>query len=176
MILNLRTWSTVDNNDKEDCMQFSQEQLDEVLAKHKKWLDGEDGGDRAHLSGADLSYADLSRADLSYADLSYADLRFAKLYCAKLVGANLSHAFSLSTDLRNVDLSHADITGADMDYSSWPLWCGSLRVKADEAICAQLAYHLARLMENSGLAVGDEVRNLANRAKQIEEYGLPPIS
>ena len=67
-------------------MQYSQNELNEILAKHKKWLNGEEGGERAnlrsanlrhaYLSYADLRHADLRHADLSYADLSYADLRF----------------------------------------------------------------------------------------------------
>ena len=55
---------------------FTKEQLKEILAKHKAWLNNEDGGERANLSSADLRYADLSSADLSSADLRYADLSF----------------------------------------------------------------------------------------------------
>ena len=59
--------------------------LKEILEKHKKWLRGDDGGERADLSGADLSGADLSGADLSWADLSGADLSGADLSGAKNV-------------------------------------------------------------------------------------------
>ena len=38
---------------------FTKEQLKEILAKHKAWLNNEDGGERADLSSADLSSADL---------------------------------------------------------------------------------------------------------------------
>ena len=41
------------------------EELNKILEKHKKWIKGEDGGERADLSGADLSGADLSGAVLS---------------------------------------------------------------------------------------------------------------
>ena len=57
-------------------MQYSQNELNEILAKHKKWLNGEEGGERANLRHADLGYAHLSYAYLSYADLRHADLRF----------------------------------------------------------------------------------------------------
>jgi len=40
-------------------MQYSQNELNEILAKHKKWLNGEEGGERANLRSADLSSADL---------------------------------------------------------------------------------------------------------------------
>lgn len=49
-------------------------ELKEVVAKHGKWLRGEDGGARANLSDANLRYADLSDADLSGANLSDANL------------------------------------------------------------------------------------------------------
>ena len=72
---------------------FTKEQLKEILAKHKAWLNNEDGGERADLSSADLSYADLSSADLSSADLSSADLSYADL---SSVNANESTAMFFS--------------------------------------------------------------------------------
>ena len=47
--------------------------IKEILDKHKKWLNGEAGGERADLSEANLRGADLSWADLSWADLSGAE-------------------------------------------------------------------------------------------------------
>ena len=66
---------------------MTQEELNNVLELHKKWLNGEKGGVRADLSDADLSVAYLSGADLRDADLRYADLRWANLYMANLIGA-----------------------------------------------------------------------------------------
>ena len=43
--------------------------LQEILDKHKKWLNEEEGGERADLSDADLSGADLSGADIDYSCL-----------------------------------------------------------------------------------------------------------
>ena len=54
-------------------------ELKEILEKHKKWLNGKEGGVRADLRGADLSNADLRDADLSNADLRSAYLRGADL-------------------------------------------------------------------------------------------------
>ena len=53
---------------------MKQEELNLILENHKKWLNAEDNGSRANLSGADLSRANLSGANLSGADLSGADL------------------------------------------------------------------------------------------------------
>jgi len=58
--------------------------LQEVLQKHKKWLNGEEGGERANLRGADLQEANLRGADLREADLRGANLRGADLQEANL--------------------------------------------------------------------------------------------
>ena len=68
--------------------------LKQILELHKKWLNNEDGGKRAYLSGADLSSAYLSSANLS--------------------GANLSSANLSGADLRSADLRSADLSGADL--------------------------------------------------------------
>jgi hypothetical protein len=75
------------------------DELKEYLRKHKLWVYGEGGGERADLSCANLSYADLRGAKLSCADLRGADLRNADLRDVDLRGAKLSCA-----DLRNADL------------------------------------------------------------------------
>ena len=59
---------------------MNRKDLEIVLAKHKKWLNDEEGGERANLSEADLSEANLRWANLSGADLSGADLDFACLH------------------------------------------------------------------------------------------------
>ena len=63
--------------------------LKDILVKHLKWLNDEEGGTRAYLSGADLSRADLSGANLSGAYLSGAYLSGADLSGAYLSGADL---------------------------------------------------------------------------------------
>ena len=68
---------------------------------------------------ANLSRADLSRADLSRADLS------------------------------DANLSRADLSLADIDYSSLPLWCGSLDAQFDDRQIKQIAYHLVKAGLNS---------------------------
>ncbi len=44
-------------------------------------------------------------------------------------------------NLRGADLQVADLRWADLDFSCWPLWCGSFNVKVDKRIASQLAYH-----------------------------------
>ena len=88
------------------------DELKEVLEKHKKWLNGEDGGERANLSGANLFGADLRVANLSGANLFGADLHGADLFRADLSGADLSGANLHGADLSGANLSGADLHGA----------------------------------------------------------------
>ena len=48
-------------------------------------------------------------------------------------------------DLRGANLWGADLRGANLDFSAWPLSCGSFGVKVDDRIVAQLFCHIARL-------------------------------
>ena len=88
--------------------------LKQILELHKKWLNNEDGGKRADLSGADLRRADLRDADLRDADLSGADLSGADLSGAYLSGADLSGADLSGAYLSGADLRGADLRGADL--------------------------------------------------------------
>ena len=92
---------------------MTQEKLQQILAKHRLWLQAEVDGERADLSHANLSGADLSRADLSYANLSRANLSGADLSGADLRGADLSRA-----NLSGADLSGADLRGADLSVAN----------------------------------------------------------
>ena len=95
---------------------FTQSELNEILAKHKKWLNDEEGGERANLSSASLSSADLRSADLRSANLSYANLRSADLSSADLSSADLSSANLRSANLSYADLSYADLSSANLRF------------------------------------------------------------
>ena len=58
---------------------MKQEELNEILKKHKLWLENNENGQRADLRYANLSNANLSGADLSGTELSGANLSDAKL-------------------------------------------------------------------------------------------------
>ena len=93
---------------------FTEEQLQEILQKHKLWLDGKKGGECADLRYADFSHADFSHADLRYANFNYADLRYANFNCADLREANFSYA-----DLRGADFSYANFRYANLRYADF---------------------------------------------------------
>jgi uncharacterized protein YjbI with pentapeptide repeats len=186
-------------------MKMNEDELKIVLDKHEKWLNDEEGGERADLRdanlryanlryanlqhadlqganlrdadlrdadlqdadlqdadlrdadlhgadlhGANLRYADLQDADLRDANLRDADLRYADLRDADLHGANLRYADLRGAnlryaDLRDANLRHANLQDADLDFSCFPLWCGSFNIIDDGHIAKQLLSHIARL-------------------------------
>lgn len=132
---------------------MKQEELQEILEAHGKWMNGEYGGARAYLSGADLSGADLSDANLRGANLRGADL----------IGANLRRAY----------LSGANLIGADLDFACWPLWCGSLAVKVCKRIAVQLAYHFCKLDcdDPEYIAARNAILDFANQFHRVGECG-----
>ena len=89
---------------------MNQQELNEIIEKHGKWLRGEEAGERADLRGACLSGAYLRGACLSGAYLRDADLRDAYLRDADLRDA----------DLRGACLSGAYLSGADLSGAN--LW------------------------------------------------------
>ena len=130
------------------------------------------------LRDADLRDADLSRADLRDADLSGADLSGADLRGADLSRADLSRADLSGADLRGADLRGADLRGADIDFSCWPLWCGSLRVKVDKRQAAQLAYHLCSMQceDEEFIKMRNGILAFSNKFHRVGECGkLAPI-
>lgn len=112
---------------------MTQKELNMILDKHKMWLSGKEGGEKADLRGADLR------------------------------GVNLSEAY----------FGGADLCGANLDYSCWPLWCGSLDVKVDARIARQLAYHFCRLDcdDPEYLEARKAIAEFANKFHRVEECG-----
>ena len=157
---------------------MNQEGLEEVLRRHQLWLEGKKGGEGAdlrgaNLLGADLRGANLNRVDLAEADLRGADLREANLNRVDLAEADLHGADLRGADLREANLRGADLRGADLDYSCWPLWCGSLDVTVDKRIAAQLAYHFCRVRcdDPEVQAAQKALAPLANQFHRAEECG-----
>ena len=123
---------------------MTREGLNEILRKHKLWLDDADGGERA---------------DMQYADMQGANMR----------GANMQDA----------DMQGADMQGADIDYSCWPLWCGSLKAHVDDRIAIQLLYHALSVVQHSPYVsenikrtlLTPDVVEVANRFHRVDECG-----
>ena len=79
---------------------FTKDELKYILDNHKKWLNNEDGGERADLRGSDLRGSDLRWSDLRWSDLRGSDLRWSDLSWS---------------DLRWSDLSGSDLSGSKID-------------------------------------------------------------
>ena len=121
----------------------------------------------------DLSDADLRSADLSDANLSDADLRSADLSDANLRGANLRGADLGGANLSDADLGGANLRGANLDYSCYPLWCGSLHLKADKRLACQLAYHLCSMQCDDAdyIKMRNSILGFANQFHRVDECG-----
>lgn len=93
--------------------------IDKALHLHKKWINGDDGGVKADLSGVVLCGVDLTRVDLRMAVLAGADLTEsrlieANLYKADLSGSRLTGSILRGANLREADLDSADLSEADL--------------------------------------------------------------
>ncbi len=77
------------------------------------------------------------------------------------------------------NLGGADLSDADLDYSCWPLWCGSLTAQIDDRIAMQLLYHLCSTIMHSlevstdikAVLLSQMVLDIANRFHRADECG-----
>lgn len=144
---------------------MEKEEYHTMLELHRKWINGEQGGERldqlgltqmvddlrgytlqkailpgATLWGVNMEEVDMQGINLCDASLFCSDLERADLRGAELMNANLSVVNLLGADLRGANLEEANLYG-----SCWPLWYGSFDVKVCKNIAAQLAYHFCKL-------------------------------
>ena len=136
---------------------MTSEEIKKVLDLHQKWINEEDGGERANLRGANLSGADLRGADLRGADLYRANLRWADLREA---------------DLRGADLREADLRGADLDFSCFPLWCGGSKFQCDTKLVYQLLAHICTLNFPDDEGIKDLIKPFAMKSHRAVDLGL----
>jgi hypothetical protein len=85
---------------------------------------------------------------------------------ANLIGANLKGADLKGANLTGANLTGADLIEADLDFSCWPLWCGSTKVKVDQRIINQLAYHLA-VLEDCPIQLRKALKEYANQFHRV---------
>ena len=79
----------------------------------------------------------------------------------------------LDYDLSDANLSDADLRGANLDYSCYPLWCGSLHLKADKRLACQLAYHLCSMQCDDAdyIKMRNSILGFANQFHRVDECG-----
>ena len=153
--------------------QFDREEVLKLLKRGRKQaiLDYDLKG--ADLSGTDLKGANLKGADLSGANLREANLRDTNLINTDLSGADLRGADLRGADLKGANLKGANLRGANLDYSCYPLWCGSLHLKADKRLACQLAYHLCSLQCDDAdyIKMRNSILDFANQFHRVCECG-----
>ena len=93
------------------------EKLKEICLKHVKWLNGEEGGERANLRGSNLSGSNLLRSNLSGSNLLGSDLSGSDLSGSNLSGSNLSGSDLSDSDLSGSNLSGSDLRGSNLSGS-----------------------------------------------------------
>ena len=143
---------------------MNNEELKEILEKHAKYLSGDPDAERTYLCNADLRGADLRDADL----------RDAYLRDANLFDANLFDA-----DLHGAYLLNANLHGANIDFSCFPLCCGSLHVHFDNRQMIQILYHLLSVVSYSKYTSEEmkkalltpELCDIANKFHRVNECG-----
>lgn len=94
--------------------------------------------------------------------------------CKKAVlDYNLRGADLRGANLRGAGLRGADLRGADLDYSCYPLWCGSLHFKADKRLACQLAYHLCSMQCDDAdyIKMRNSILGFANQFHRVDECG-----
>ena len=77
----------------------------------------------------------------------------------------------------NIDLSGANLRGANIDFSCWPLWCGSFGVKTDIEQIRRLLYHICRVKcdDPTFAKTVASIRDEANTWSGIERHYLDKI-
>ena len=156
---------------------MTSEEIKKVLDSHQKWINEEDGGERADLRGADLRranlrWADLREANLSEANLSEANLRGADLREADLREADLRGADLRWANLRGADLRGADLRGADLDFSCFPIWCGGSKFKCDTKLVYQLLAHICTLDFSDDEGIKELIMPFAQKSHRAQDLGI----
>ncbi len=100
---------------------YTQQELTLILDAHKRWLNNEEGGERANLDNASLDNASLDNASLIGASLIDASLRGASLRGASLIGASLDKKYYSATRIgsRNSMTTYC--------FEDDIIWCGCFK-------------------------------------------------
>lgn len=131
------------------------EELAEILEKHKKWLNGEKGGERANLSRADLSRANLSGAQGILSAVNYIDENFERVEAGYVAyktfncgvysapetwkiepGAVLSENVNANrTDTCGCGINVAPLEWVKREYPNRPIWKVLIRWEWLAGVC-----------------------------------------
>ena len=96
---------------KDQWKKLSQQELEEVLDKHEKFVNNQRNGKRAQLGMHDLSYLDMAGRNPSRAELTGAIINHCTLEGAKMDDVILFAADLRFTNTVDAQLNHADLRG-----------------------------------------------------------------
>lgn len=109
--------------------EITQEQLNNVIELHQKWLNREDGGEKADLSDYDLQGKNLSNATLSNVNFSGSYLRNANFSDSFLKNANFKNTYLkyvnfsysnlVNSNFSNTNLSNVNFFNSFLNYSTF---------------------------------------------------------
>lgn len=157
-------------------------EIEQKIKNHHRWLTNMATGERANFSGYDLSHLNFGGknlegaifrgADLSDTSFCGACLRKTDMRYAKLTGASFSYANLSYSDLRHANITNARfhftiLEGANIDFSSWPLWCGSINAILCDKLKAQILYHTISVV-GTEFFTEDQIK-FANKFHRIPE-------
>ena len=97
---------------------ITRRELNDILRKHRLWLEGYVGGAKADLSYVDLRLICLGNASLQRADMRGSNLQMVNLQGADLEGADLEGADLRGADLRDACLQGANLRNIKVDYKT----------------------------------------------------------
>lgn len=91
--------------------------LQAVLERHQKWLNDEEGGERANLTDANLASTNMKKVNLASAIMEGSDMSGANLTGANLMGTNMRKSNMNGSDMSGANMMYANLAGADLRKS-----------------------------------------------------------
>lgn len=152
---------------------MTQEELNEILKKHKLWLEGESGGERFSHYGENLSGFDFSGVDLRSADLKGSDLTGSNFSCANLKDAYLTGARLENVCLINADLRGANLRGANLENSG--LTGADLRGADLHGACFEGAiFSVSKRSKNLILKIAEDIKESRKKKSPSDTSAQAP--
>lgn len=111
----------------------------------------------AYAEGSDFSATQFNSCNMDSCDMNNAILHGVQ-FCR--------------CNTRGMHLNGSDMTGANIDYSAWPMWCGSYGVKVDRRLFEQLVMHLCGVVvdDREYWNVQQTLKSIAMRHPRAQEF------
>lgn len=123
-------------------------------------------------SGCFMQQSKLADCDAGYSIFVKSKIVQSTFTHTNLCHANFEDASIASTGFRCCDTVGISLDGTELvegtalDFSSFPLWCGSLHAKPDDRLVSQLLFHITSFNRRN---MSNDMKNLL---KQLDEMGV----